>query len=336
MEEKQKVEKNNFFKKAWYSITKFEQYPTMAMEGLKRAIKYLAILMAIVSIFIMINSLLELKELMVDVANYIQNNIPEFSYFEGELNLQSEDTIVLEEFQDAGIDKVVINTIVEKDEQKSQIENENLADGITLFLFKDRLVLKAKIEEKEIVRQDYTYSDFIAGYTGENIESFDKVRLVQYLTSEKMTTFYIRYGAAIFIYLLITNIIVGLLDALEIALLGWITASIARIRMKFVAIYNMAIYSLTLPIVLNILYISINHFTGFTIEYFQVAYITIAYIYLAASIFILKDDFIKKMQEVEKIKQEQLKVREEIKEEEEEQEEQEEQEEKGSLEDGQG
>lgn len=331
MEAKQKVEKNNFFKKAWYSITKFEQYPAMAMEGLKRAIKYLAILIAIVSIFITINSLLQLKELIVDVADYIQNNIPEFSYSEGVLNLQAEDTMVIEELQDAGIDKVVINTIVEDDEQKGQIENDNIVNGITVFLFKDELVLKAKTEENEIVRQPYTYSDFIAGYTGENIESFDKVSLVQYLTSEKMTTFYIRYGASIFIYLLIINIIVGLLDALEIALLGWITASIARIRMKFVAIYNMAIYSLTLPIVLNILYIIINYFTDFTITYFQVAYITIAYIYLAASIFILKDDFIKKMQEVEKIKQEQLKVREEIKEEQEK-----EQEEKGSLEDGQG
>ena len=331
MEEKQKVEKNNFFKKAWYSITKFEQYPAMAMEGLKRAIKYLAILMAIVSIFIMINSLLQLKELITDVSDYIQDNIPEFSYSEGVLNLQIEDTMVIEELQDAGIDKVVINTIAENDEQKGQIENDNIANGITVFLFKDELVLKAKTEENEIVRQPYTYSDFIAGYTGENIASFDKASIVQYLTSEKMTTFYIRYGTAIFIYLLIINIIVGLLDALEIALLGWITASIARIRMKFVAIYNMAIYSLTLPIVLNILYIIINYFTDFTITYFQVAYITIAYIYLAASIFILKDDFIKKMQEVEKIKQEQLKVREEIKEEQEK-----EQEEKGSFEDGQG
>lgn len=330
MEAKQKVEKNNFFKKAWYSITEFEQYPTMAVEGLKRAIKYLAILMAIVSIFIMINSLLQLKGLIADVANYIQNNIPEFSYSEGELNLQTEDTVIIEELQDAGIDKVVINTIAENDEQKSQIENDNIINGITVFFFKDELVLKAKTEENELIRQYYTYSDFLAGYTGENIESFDKVGLVQYLTSEKMTTFYIRYGVAIFIYLLIINIMVGLLDALEIALLGWITASIARIRMKFVAIYNMAIYSLTLPIVLKILYIIINYFTDFTITYFEVAYTTIAYIYLAASIFILKDDFIKKMQEVEKIKQEQLKVREEIKKGQEK-----EQKEKGSLEDGQ-
>ena len=115
--------------------------------------------------------------------------------------------------------------------------------------------------------------------------------------------------------MLIVNIIVALLDALEIAVLGLITAIMARIKMKLTPIFNMAIYSLTLPMILNILYIVINYFTDFTITYFQVAYITIAYIYLAAAIFILKDDFIQKMQEVEKIKQEQLKVREEIKEE---------------------
>ena len=78
------------------------------------------------------------------------------------------------------------------------------------------------------------------------------------------------------------------------------------------AIYNMAIYSLTLPIILNVIYIITNYFIDFTITYFQVAYITIAYIYLAAAIFIIKDDFIKKQQEVEKIKEEQKKVRDEI------------------------
>ena len=49
-------------------------------------------------------------------------------------------------------------------------------------------------------------------------------------------------------------------------------------------------------------YIIINYFIDFTIDYFQIAYIAIAYIYLAASIFILKDDFMKRQEEVEKIK----------------------------------
>ena len=201
-----------------------------------------------------------------------------------------------------------------------------------VFFFNNEIVLKTQIESGETVRQAYTYSDFIANYTGKNIEKFNKAEFVQYLTSGEMTNFYVQYGLAMFIYMLIVNIIVSLFDALEIALLGWITTTIARIRIKFVAIYNMAIYSLTLPMILNILYIVINYFTDFTITYFQVAYITIAYIYLAAVIFILKDDIIKKLQEVEKIKQEQLKVREEIKEDEQERKEEKDKEDKKNKE----
>lgn len=325
---KQEVVNINFFKKIWYSITKFEQYPAMATEGLKRAIKYLIMLTAIVSIFVMIRSLLQMKTLIDNFAQYVQDNIPEFSYSEGKISMEIEDTMVIEQVQYNGIDRIVVNTFAETEEQKEQIEKDNLIAGTTIFFFNDEIILKTKSENNGVLRQPYTYSDFIASYTGENIEKFNKAEFVQYLTSAKMLTFYGQYAVSIFIYLLIVNIMVGLLDSLEIAILGWITATIARIKMKFVAMYNMAVYSLTLPMILNVLYIVINYFTSFTITYFQVAYITIAYIYLAAAIFILKDEFIKRMQEVEKIKQEQLKVREEIKEEQEKKEEEENKEEK--------
>ena len=311
---KQEIVNINFFKKIWYSITKFEQYPAMATEGLKRAIKYLVMLTAMVSIFVMIGSLLQMKTLINNLAQYVQDNIPEFSYSEGKISMEIEDTLVVDDVQYYGVDKIVVNTLTETDEEKEGIEKDNLISGTTIFFFKDEIILKTKSENNDVLRQPYTYSDFIANYTGENIEKFNKAEFVQYLTSTKMTTFYGQYAVSIFIYLLIINIMVGLLDSLEIAILGWITATIARIKMKFVAIYNMAVYSQTLSMILNILYIVINYFTSFTITYFQVAYITIAYIYLAAAIFILKDELIKRMQEVEKIKQEQLKVKEEIKE----------------------
>lgn len=133
-----------------------------------------------------------------------------------------------------------------------------------------------------------------------------------------MTPFYTSYATTMFIYLLLTDIIYLLLDTFRIAVFGWITAVVAKIKMKFSAIYNMAIYSFTLPMILNIIYLIVNYFIDFKIKYFEVAYTTIAYIYLAAAIFILKDDFIKKMQEVMKIRQEQKNVREEIKRQEEE------------------
>ena len=199
MEEKEEVVNINFFKKVWYSITKFEQYPAMATEGVKRAIKYLVMLTAIVSIFVMIGSLLQMKTLISDV----QDSIPEFSYSEGNLSMETEEIMVIKDAQYSGIDRVVIDTLSETDEQKEQVEKDNLINGITIFFFKNEIILKTKSEDDQILRQPYTYSDFIANYTGENIEQFDKTDFVQFLTSEKMTTFYAQYAVAIFIYLLI-------------------------------------------------------------------------------------------------------------------------------------
>lgn len=310
----EKVIEMNFFKKLWYSITKFEQFPNMAAEGFSKAIKYLIILTAIVTVFVMIQSVLEIKILIEDLAQYVQENIPEFTYSQGTLSVESEDSINIEDIQYDGIDKIVINTLTETNEEKDKIENDNLINGTTIFFFKNEIILKTQLENNQTLRQSYLYDEFLANYTKEDLQEFNKNQFVEYLLNGNMTTFYIQYGISIFIYLLIINVIVVLLNALELSILGLITATIARIKIKFIAIYNMAVYSLTLPMILNIAYIIINYFTNFTITYFQVAYVTIAYIYLATAIFILKDDVIKKMQEVEKIKQEQQKVKEEIKE----------------------
>ena len=178
--------------------------------------------------------------------------------------------------------------------------------------------LLSKSEDGQTKELPYTYSDFIKSYTGQNINEFNKKDLVEYMVSSEMNSYYVRYGVALFLNLLLLNILVALLDAFELTILGWITTMIARIRMRFVAIYNMAIYALTLPMILNIVYIIVNYFTKFTISYFQVAYITIAYVYLVASIFIIRDDFMKRQEELNKINQEQLKVKEEIRRQEEE------------------
>ena len=61
-------------------------------------------------------------------------------------------------------------------------------------------------------------------------------------------------------------------------------------RMRYVAVFNMAVYSITLSVILNIIYIIVNMFIPFTIEYFQVMYIAVATIYLMAAIFIIKKE----------------------------------------------
>ena len=316
--EENKTKNINFFKKLWYSITKFEKYPEMAAEGIRSAIKYLIIISFIVSIFISIGSTIEMHKVIGELANYINNNIPDFTYADGKISAEMQEPMVITEVNDSTIDQIVIASNAETEEAKNTSKTEHEIIGNTIFFFKNQVVLVARAENGQVNEQPYTYQDFIKSYTQEDIKEFNKQELVNYMTSSSMNSYYIRYVIAIVVNLLLVNVMVALLDTLQLAILGWITTIVARIKMKFVAIYNMSIYALTLSMILNIVYIIINYFVDFTIEYFQIAYMAIAYIYLAASIFILKDDFMKRQEEVEKIKQEQIKVREEIRKQEEE------------------
>ena len=72
---------------------------------------------------------------------------------------------------------------------------------------------------------------------------------------------------------------------------------------------KIAIHSLTLPILLNALIVLIEAFTNFKIEYFEIMYIGISYIYIITAILMIKDDIIKNQKELTKIIEEQEKVR---------------------------
>ena len=87
--------------------------------------------------------------------------------------------------------------------------------------------------------------------------------------------------------------------------------------MRYAAIFNMSVYAVTLSTILYIAYITVNIFINFEIKYFEPMYITVATIYLLASIFMVKADLIKRQSEVIKIEKVQKIVKEELKQKEE-------------------
>ena len=102
------------------------------------------------------------------------------------------------------------------------------------------------------------------------------------------------------------------MDAILLAILGYMTAILLRLRLKFSAMCHMAVHSLTLPILLNLGYMILQTFTGFQIKYFEAMYVGVAYIYIIAAILMIKSDVMKKQQELAKIIEEQEKVKEEM------------------------
>ena len=55
----------------------------------------------------------------------------------------------------------------------------------------------------------------------------------------------------------------------------------------------MAASAISLSVILNLIYIIVNVLTGFTMEYFQIMYTLISYIYMISAILIMRSNLIR-------------------------------------------
>ncbi len=131
---------------------------------------------------------------------------------------------------------------------------------------------------------------------------------MNYIKTNNNIQFYSTLALSIAIYCFGIFFILGLIDALMISIIGFIASRITKILLKYKSIFTMSIYALTLPIILNCIYIVANTLTGFTIDYFSIVYNVIAYIYIITAILMIKTDFIEQQRELVKIIHEQQKI----------------------------
>lgn len=321
--------KMGFFKKIYYSIVKFEKYPEMAAEGTFSAIKYLSLLMVIFSVIACIGFEIGLYKTVKKSIDFIDNKLPDLSYKNGTLNVNSTEAIKLDS-EIPAINKIIIDTNTDSEQKINEHIDSIPNDNTGIILLKDKIIAKP-IGGKECA--EYKYEDIISNMNSLNKENITKQDLINYLKGDGKVSIFIMFFVIMIIYLYIVYFISVLVDTLLIAVLGGITALFTKLKIKFSAIYNMSIYSLTLSILLNSIYLTINSITGFKMNYFQIMYTSIAYVYMVAAIFMIRVDFEKKQAELIKIMEEQKKVRQEIKEKDEEDEKQENNDENENTED---
>lgn len=296
------------YKKFWYSITKFERYPEMATEGVKRAFSYLIWLVFVFALILAISLIIKFTDLAKKGINFLDKNFNEISYSEGVLTI---DAVNKSATTDWG--NVIVNTEELSEDQLKQYENKKSYTDVEFVWLKEYVLLKYDKEVGKIY-----YKDIL-----ENLEinKFDKNTLLSYLNEQfNSPKIYIMYLIAMTIYLFVSYFIAFLLDALILSLFGTITTVFAKIQIRYRALFNMSIYSITISTVLQLIYTIIKAFTGFNIKYFDLMHTAISFICLTAAIFMIKSDVIKQQLELMKII--------EIKKQEQEQESQEEQEEK--------
>ena len=319
-EQNEKIKKEGFFKKVWYSITKIEKYPEMAAQGLGKAFSYICKVVAVLAIVLCLGTMYQAYQIMQEGVEYLQNEFPEFSYKDGTLTIDAENPITISA-EDSYVGEVIIDTKTEDEKTINQYvaQVEDYGDGIVIL--KDQVKVKNAAVTGTI---SYEYKQILDQM---GITEFQKQDVINYMNSSQMINLYISIFITIFVYSFTMFLLTTLSNATFLAVFGYLTTWIARIRMRFVAVFNMAVYSLTLSTILNIMYITINIFVPFTMEYFQVMYVTVAAIYLIAAIFLLKSEYIKRQMELMKLAEAQEIVRKEIEEKEQEEKEKREREE---------
>ena len=312
--------KTNFFQKIWNSIIKVEKYPDMAAEGLGKAIGYLAKIVTIFAIVICLGMVYQTHTILQEGISYLEKEFPEFSYKEGKLNVESEEKIIISE-HDSYVGKTIIDTKTEDESTINQYINEITELGEGLIVLKDKIIIKNSAISGTI---GYTYQETFEPI---GLEEFSKQNVIEYANSNKIVTLYVSLFLTIFIYVFTMYLLTILSDAVILSFFGYITTVLAKIKMRYVAIFNMSVYALTLSIILNMLYVAVNIFIPFNMEYFQVMYVAVATIYLIAAVLILKTDFMKRQMELMKIAEVQQIVRQEMEQKEQEEKDKKEQEE---------
>ena len=163
-----------------------------------------------------------------------------------------------------------------------------------IIILKDKIIYKNGLLNNGL---EYKYSDIIGKY---DINEFNKQDVLNFISQINNFSSYASIFIAMFISLYIIYTFSTIIDVFMLAILGFIVSRIVGIKMRFKATFNIGIYALTLPILLNIVYIVINNLTGFEIKYFSWMYTTISYIYVIVAILLIKTDFIDKQAELMK------------------------------------
>lgn len=283
--------KKGFFKKVYYSIFKLEKYGELSAEGVRRAIGYLFKLSLIVSVVIAICTTVRINGLKQKAIDFLNEQVGEFTYSEGILKLEKDEPI---RAPSTIFGEVIIDTKIETEEETNKYLN-SMDEKVGILILKDKVLVKG-IAGNGIIT--YNYKSILNDL---NITELDKTKTIDYLNSSEMWKIYAIAFAIVFVYAIINVLLPILFNAVILSIFGYLVSWLAKVRIRYAAIFNLAAYSLTLSILLNAIYIIVNMITGFTITYFQVMYIGVAVIYLIAAILLLKSEFLRIQAEVTKI-----------------------------------
>lgn len=294
----------SFFKRIWTSIFKLENYGEFVLEKTKIAISYFFKLILLVTVVVSIVSTYTFNTIVNKGFNYIKNEMPDFTFEDGMANF----TIEAEGY-DSDMDLFVL--FVNKNnisENIKSVYNEKIKDyTYAIIFFQDEVEI---YESGSSIT--YSYNELQKNY---GTTFANKADLVELLDSVGILGITITYFVAHNLIMYVANIVTILCDIILVWLFGIIVSRLVGVRMPESKVFAISIYSLTLSIILQAIYSVVYSIWGFYVEYFDIMYLLVAYIYIIAAILIIKSDVIKQKIELQKIIEVQKQVKKELEEE---------------------
>lgn len=301
--------KLSFWEKIKISIFKFEDYQKLAAQKIGKTITYLLKLMLIFSAIASIAVTFQFIKEGSKLIRHFDEAIETLQFENGMLTVipkeHKEEAIVIETSEHVNT-KIIIDTRETKQIQIDEYTKNIEGYQVGVIVLKDKIVFKTNLMT---MTTTVSLTDIAEQY---NINYLDKQNIMQFLSGSQAYMIVIMFFITMMIYLFIIYFSTALLDAILYSILGYIEGMISKLRLRYSAVYNIAIHAMTLPIILNLIYLVVNTLTGFTIKYFQIMYTAITCIYVITAILMIKSDVIKKQMELSKIIEEQEKIRQEM------------------------
>ena len=227
----------NFFKKFYYSLFKMDKYGELSSEGVKKSIKYIIDILIALSIIYAAIIVTQTQKSLNKLRSYISDNLPsDLVVKDNSLLTEHEERVVLDN------ELVLINfggqIVLDVKTEYEDMLNEYKQTEIPTILLTTNYY--TTIDEKGNVTK-MEYNDIIKKFLGENVKKIDKEELLylfdNYSSGYYFTAYMISYAIAnsilIFVYTLILSI--GI----------FIFCKIKKVKIKFLEIYSMGLYSLT-------------------------------------------------------------------------------------------
>ena len=276
--------KTGFFKSFWYAITNFEKYKEFAFNNSLDVFKYVVILLLLFSIIITFSLVVPIINAFNNSMDYFKNEFPDLTYSEGKLTVDSEEPIYLE---DKDLDAVIVVDTNATEEEKAKYIEEQKVHATSILIFSDELVVKtAALTAYSIY--EYTQLDDSIG-----VDTFNKQDILNNFTGNQSYKVYISIYLFVFVLILLTYTVMLFIDIVILSILAFIISKIYKVSLRYSNCIKISVYALTLPLLLQLIYVYVNTFTGFTIEYFAIMYDVISYIYVITAILIIKNDLAK-------------------------------------------